>query len=62
MPYSVLLGADFFKSNGINVDFGSGIVTIPDVLEISAQQTQTIEPKQRSLLYGTLPQNPVLMY
>ena len=39
MPYSVLLGADFLKSTGINVDFGSGIVTIPDVLEISAQQT-----------------------
>ena len=58
MPYSVLLGADFLKSTGINVEFGSGIVIIPDVLEISAQQTQTIEPKQRSLLYGTLPQKP----
>ena len=56
MLYSVLLGADFLKSTGINVDFGSGIVKIPDVLEISVQQTQTIEPKQRSLLHGTLPQ------
>ena len=45
----MLLGADLLKSTGINVDF---------VLEISAQQTQTIEPKQRSLLYGTLPQKP----
>ena len=40
MPYSVLLGPDFWKSTGINVDFGSGIVTIPDILEISVQQTQ----------------------
>ena len=31
MPYSVLLGADFLKPTGINVDFGSGIVTIGNI-------------------------------
>ena len=62
MPYSVLFGADFLKSTGTNVDFGNGIVTIPDVSEISAQQTQTIMLKQRSLFYGTLRQKLCIDY
>ena len=52
----MLLGDNFLKFKGISVNFGNGIVTVSDVLEITFQQTPEIEPKRGKVPYDVLPQ------
>ena len=55
MPYPVLLGTDFLKRYGTQVDFKNCLLHIPDNVAIKTQQDISIMPMRHVFTCGIIP-------
>ena len=60
MPYPVLLGSDFLKACGAVIDYGVGVITVPDTISVKASKRVLVLPNEKFVINGLANVKPQL--